>query len=156
MQPRSRDRDQEQRGDGRVSSRRDDRRPDSRRAETGGGETQRAEAPRADVPRADVPRADVPRAESGRAEALRPERRPAAPRQPIDVDESPIPGLPGPARLSTRSRRIVEEAVPAPAELEPVMVMDALVAEAPQAEPAADGDEAPAPRRRGRPRKVVA
>ena len=89
-----------------------------------------------------------------RGENRRPPRQDRRDRAPdlleaADHDEGPIPGLPGPARMpaadgETRTLRIRREPAAAPVE-----------AAAP--EPATDsGEDAPAPRRRGRPRKTPA
>lgn len=97
-----------------------------------------------DEPRRDENRRDENRGESRRRE----DRRPRSPRPPLQVedgDEGPIPGLPGPATL-------VERPVTTPEPVAPADV-DIAVAEAPLAE---DVVEQPAPRKRGRPRKVVA
>ncbi|PZN94916.1 MAG: hypothetical protein DCF31_08170 [Alphaproteobacteria bacterium] len=101
--------------------------------------------------------ADRPNDRSERRE--RPERRPEAPSaaEPAPVDEGPIPGLPGPATLRV-TRPVDGERAERPARAprrEPV----AVEAEAPaavQADAPGDESEVAAPRRRGRPRKVVA
>jgi len=96
---------------------REERRPDDRR---------RSEEPRVE-----------PRVAERRPE---PESRPEPRFLPLDEVEGPIPGLPGPARLSPRS--------------EAAAVVGGVVSA--EASPETAGDEAPAPKRRGRPRKVVA
>jgi hypothetical protein len=79
------------------------------------------------------------------------ERRPESARQPVAdvIDEGPIPGLPGPATL--RLNRA--EATDAPERAPRAPRREAVLAEA--VEPVAADPEAAAPKRRGRPRKVV-
>jgi hypothetical protein len=96
---------------------------------------------------------DAPRAmerASERNGERRPERRPESPR-PVaaeSIDEGPIPGLPGPATLRL-SRKDTAQAAPR-AERAP-----RAEAASPEAAPLAVAAEAEAPKRRGRPRKVV-
>lgn len=102
----------------------------------------------------------------------RQERRPETPRtaEPVAIDEGPIPGLPGPATIrisrpaepETRIEARVERTPRAPRReavvAEPVLFEPPAQA-APETPPLAatvDGIEVVAPRRRGRPRKIVA
>lgn len=94
--------------------------------------------------------------------AERPERRPDAPRaafvEPAATGEGPIPGLPGPATL--RVSRVVEpEAIASPVQRTPRAPRREPLVAAPLIEavslPIAVEGEPIAPRRRGRPRKVV-
>jgi hypothetical protein len=84
----------------------------------------------------------------------RPERRERPPElaDAQDHDEGPIPGLPGPARMpaaesATRTLRMKRDVAPAP--VEPA-------APTPVEAAADSGEDVPAPRRRGRPRKAPA
>ena len=105
--------------------------------------------------------------DNNRGEGRR-ERRIESPRndapraaEPALNDEGPIPGLPGPATLrATRNdaspvprpeRRTLRRDAPPAAEMAPV----AETVPSPPVEPVFELAEAPAPRRRGRPRKVV-
>jgi hypothetical protein len=146
------------------------------------GEQGRGEQSRNDQGRGDQYRNEQNRNEQGRGEPRaerdgnrdnnrgegRRERRIESPRndapraaEPVLNDEGPIPGLPGPATLrATRNdaspvprpeRRTLRRDAPLAAELAPVAET---VPPAP-VEPAFELAEAPAPRRRGRPRKVV-
>ena len=112
-----------------------------------------------DEPRRDELRRDESRRDEIRGDTRRREdRRPVSSRTPVaadDLPEGPIPGLPGPATLSVRRH---EELETQPAAEQPALSQSEPVTESRPAEPAVaeTGDEAPAPRRRGRPRKVVA
>lgn len=105
-------------------------------------------------------RADRPRDDNRPDRSDRRERRPEAPRPtPVDVagnDEGPIPGLPGPATLRIKrpdSDEPVARAERAPRA--PRREAEVIVAATPApVEVAAEADAA-APRKRGRPRKVV-
>ena len=101
-------------------------------------------------------RREEPRREEIRGEVRRREdRRPPAPRPAPseDMSEGPIPGLPGPATLSPRRRDgELDRVAPAP---ETVMQADLLQVEPLPVTETPAGEDVPAPRRRGRPRKVV-
>ena len=150
--------------------------------EHGRGEQGRGEQSRNDQGRGDQYRNEQNRNEQGRGEPRaerdgnrdnnrgegRRERRIESPRndapraaEPALNDEGPIPGLPGPATLrATRDdaapvprpeRRTLRRDAPLAAEMAPV----AETVPSPPVEPVFELAEAPAPRRRGRPRKVV-
>lgn len=117
----------------------------------------REQAPRArdrewnrDEPRREEGRRDESRRDENRGESRRREdRRPLSARPPVpaeDGDEGPIPGLPGPATLVERSA--IAAAPVASGEA------DVAIAEASTVDESVA--EQPAPRKRGRPRKVVA
>lgn len=170
---RNRDGQREPRGDGNRNdgrdrqgwnSNRNDRPRDDNRAERPRDES-RTDRPRDDN-RGDRPRDDSrgerPRDDNRGDRNERRERRPELQRPaPVEAamsDEGPIPGLPGPATLRVRRPDgdepmvRVERAPRAPRrEREP----EASVIEAPAPVDAAVDAEAAAPRRRGRPRKIV-
>lgn len=146
--PRNRDRDWN----------RDEPRREEGRREEGRRDEPRREEPRREESRRDEARPDV---REGRRQDRRSQvARPAS--QADEPSEGPIPGLPGPATLTTRRR---EQPAAPPAEVEIVPTPAAMVAApveaagpdtgAPEAG-GVTGEEQPAPRRRGRPRKVVA
>ncbi len=90
----------------------------------------------------------------------RAERRPDPVRaaEPAAIDEGPIPGLPGPATLRMPRGGDGERAERAPRapRREPVVAAaEPVLFEAPPVSKAAEAPEATAPRRRGRPRKIV-
>jgi hypothetical protein len=135
-------------------NRRDEQRRDEPRREDSRREDSRRDEPRWEDSRRDEPRRDDRRRDERRDwNRDRDARRRDAPRAAADdaetraeteVFEGPIPGLPGPATLSLRP---VEAEMLPPAE--PAFENHA-------GEPETTAEEAPAPRRRGRPRKVVA
>lgn len=143
-----------------ASRNRDDNRGEQRPRE----DRSRDERPRDDRQRDERPRDERPR-DDNRAERPR-ERRPEyqrpAPVDPVISDEGPIPGLPGPATLRVKRPAVDEQVVraerPARAprrEAEAPIVNEAM-APAVVADVALVADaEVAAPRRRGRPRKVV-
>jgi hypothetical protein len=148
------------RGNGSAGRNRDgnrDARNDSR-----GEQRQRDNRPRDERPREERPREDRPRDDRNRDR--RPDyQRPATAADALN-DEGPIPGLPGPATLRVRRPEPADTAVrverpsrtlrrnsdvPPPNEAATSAVVES-------AAPVADTDgEAVAPRRRGRPRKIV-
>jgi hypothetical protein len=131
---------------------------DDNRAERPREDNNRSES-RSERPRDDN-RSERPRDDNRPDRNDRRERRPEAPRPaPVDVvsnDEGPIPGLPGPATLRVKRPDSDEpmarvERAPRP----PRREAEVIVAETPApVEVAAEADVA-APRKRGRPRKVV-
>jgi hypothetical protein len=105
---------------------------------------------------------DNSRGEGRRERRIEPPRN-DAPRaaEPVLSDEGPIPGLPGPATLRAPrtdaapaprlERRTLRRDAPAAVDMAPV----GETVSPPPVEPAFESAESPAPRRRGRPRKVV-
>jgi hypothetical protein len=98
----------------------------------------------------------------------RPEYQRPAPAEAAINDEGPIPGLPGPATLrvkrpvadelaprAERPARTLRRAVDPSAVIEPAAVVEAVVPIDAVASGVAGDAEAVAPRRRGRPRKIV-
>jgi hypothetical protein len=95
----------------------------------------------------DERRPDERRPDEYRPDARAPERRaePEPRFAPNEDVEGPIPGLPGPARVAQRVR-----------DVEPKPAAQAQMAADVQESSGAADEDAPAPKRRGRPRKVVA
>ncbi len=108
-------------------------------------DSRREEGRREEVRREEVRRDESRRDESRRDDSRRDNRRPQPLRASEEAIDAPIPGLPGPATLTPRSRRQEPvESPPAPIQPDAATLAVDSAAEA----------EAPAPRRRGRPRKV--
>lgn len=157
------DRDRDDRPRSRDDRNRDDRNRDDRNRDDRNRDDR-------DRPRAqyrddrDQPRDAAPRRarDWNRDERDAPERAPASlPASPrardLDEDESPIPGLPGPARPTVRRRRPladVDDAPEAAAAMTPAPMTPAN--EPDELASTSEEMDAPAPRRRGRPRKVEA
>lgn len=158
--PRDEARAERPRDEGRMERPRDETRTERTREEQRAREEQR---PRDEQrSRDDRPREEQRLDGSRNDRNVRRERRPESPRPvPVEAmlaDEGPIPGLPGPATLRVR-RPAADDAAPRAEQVrrpEPEAPQVVRVETPVSAVVETAGDaEAPAPRRRGRPRKIV-